>query len=160
LYTETLVLTLEDASQSASHIWVNSPNQGCTPGFWQGGAGSQLWNEVNDPQWTYGGTNPYIHTTLFNDFFNGTVDPDLAGFTMYDLVSTGGGSNSDQKAARDMVAAYLNESAFPAAFPASSLADLTAMWYAAVAGGDAALDSFHNLVGSWNSPNPGFCPLP
>jgi hypothetical protein len=35
------------------------------------------------------------------------------------------------------------------------------MWYAAVAGGDAALDAFHNLVSGWNDPEPpGFCPLP
>ena len=32
---------------------------------------------------------------------------------MYDLVSSGGGSDPAIKAARDMVAAYLNESAFP-----------------------------------------------
>jgi len=138
------------------------PIQGCTPGFWQGGAGAELWNEPNDPQWVYNGTNPFIHTTLFNDFFNnGPVDPRLNGLTMMDLVGSGGTSDSARRAARDMVAAYLNESAFPADFPASSLADLEAMWYAAVAGGDSALDAFHNLVAGWNNPEPpGFCPLP
>ncbi len=140
---------------------LNIPIQGCTPGFWQGGAGSQLWNEVNDPQWTYGGVNPYIHTTLFNDFFNVTTDSRLNGLTMMDLVGSGGTSDPAVKAARDMVAAYLNESAFPADFPANSLADLKAMWYAAVAGGDTALAAFHILVSGWNSPAPpGFCPLP
>jgi hypothetical protein len=80
---------------------------------------------------------------------------------MFDLVSSGGTSDSARRAARDMVAAYLNESAFPADFPADSLADLEAMWYAAVAGGDAALDAFHVMVSAWNSPAPpGFCPLP
>jgi len=137
------------------------PIQGCTPGFWQGGAGSQLWNEVNDPQWVYGGTNPFVHTTLFNNFFNVTTDDRLNGLSMMDLVGSGGTSDSARRAARDMVAAYLNESAFPADFPASSLADLEAMWYAAVAGGDAALDAFHVMVAAWNSPEPpGFCPLP
>jgi hypothetical protein len=138
------------------------PIQGCTPGFWQGGAGAPLWDEVNDPDWTGEGTNPYIHTTLFNDFFNnGPTDSRLDGLTMMDLVGSGGTSDSARRAARDMVAAYLNESAFPADFPADSLADLEAMWYAAVAGGDPALDAFHNTVSGWNSPEPpGFCPLP
>ncbi|MCL7452912.1 MAG: SpaA isopeptide-forming pilin-related protein [Anaerolineae bacterium] len=162
-FVETVELTLAAPDQSASYIWVNTlPLQGCTPGFWQGGAGSVLWDEVDDPQWTYSGSNPFVHTTLFNDYFNGgAIDPRLAGLTMYDLVSSGGTSDSARRAARDMVAAYLNESAFPNDFPAISLAQLEADWYAAVAGGDAALDAFHNEVGSWNDPmDPGFCPLP
>ena len=159
-FVETLVLTLADPSQAATHIWVNTPNQGCTPGFWQGGAGSQLWDQVNDPDWIYNGTNPYIHTTLFNTFFSVTTDSRLAGLSMFDLVSGGGGPDPAVKAARDMVAAYLNESAFPAGFPAASLQDLTNMWYSAVAGGDAALSAFHTLVSGWNSPAAGFCPLP
>jgi hypothetical protein len=84
---------------------------------------------------------------------------------MYDLVSSGGGSNSAVKAARDMVAAYLNESAFPVTFPADGLDALKAMWYdavtAALNGDDSLLDAFHNQVNGWNSPEPpGFCPLP
>ena len=70
-------------------------------------------------------------------------------------------ANSAEKAARNMVAAYLNESAFPSTFPVDSLADLLSMWYAAVAGGDAALDNFHTTVSGWNSPpEGGYCPLP
>ncbi len=160
-YVETIVLTLADPNKSATHIWINIPNQGCTPDFWQGGAGAPLWDQVNDPQWIYNGTNPYIHTTLFNAFFNVVTDSRLNGYTMYQLVSSGGGSDPAVKAARDMVAAYLNESAFPATFPAPSLADLKTMWYNAVTGGDSALDAFHLLVSQWNSPAPpGFCPLP
>ena len=137
------------------------PVQGCTPGFWQGGAGAPLWNEPNDPQWVYGGTNPFIHTTLFNAFFNVVTDPRLDGYTMYQLVSSGGGSDPAIKSARDMVAAYLNESAFPDDFPADSLDALKTMWYDAVAGGDAALAAFHNTVSGWNNPAPpGYCPLP
>lgn len=135
--------------------------QGCTPGFWQGGAGKQLWNTIPDNKWTYGGDPPFIHTTLFNDFFNDVIDPRLDGMTMMDLVSGGGGSDWAVKAARDMVAAYLNESAFPDEFPADSLADLEADWYAAVSGGDAGLQAFHTEVSAWNDPeDPGFCPLP
>jgi uncharacterized repeat protein (TIGR01451 family) len=150
-----------DVSDNDDHQLI-IPIQGCTPGFWQGGAGSKLWNSgPPDPDWTGQGTNPYIHTTLFNSFFNQTTDARLNGLTMIELVSSGGTSDSARRAARDMVAAYLNETAFPADFPAPSLAALTAAWYAAVAGGDAALDAFHLQVSQWNSPAPpGFCPLP
>jgi uncharacterized repeat protein (TIGR01451 family) len=140
---------------------VNIPVLGCTPGFWQGGAGSQQWDQTNDPDWTGLGTNPFVHTTLFNGFFNAVTNPRLIGLTMYKLVSMGGTSDNARKAARNMVAAYLNESAFPEDFPAESLAQLEADWYAAVAGGDAALLAFHIQVGAWNNPaEPGFCPLP
>lgn len=81
---------------------------------------------------------------------------------MLQLVGNEGGiANSAEKAARSMVAAYLNESAFPEAFPADSLEALRTMWYAAVSGGDAALDAFQSLVEGWNNPpDPGYCPLP
>ncbi len=150
-----------DVSDDDDHT-VLIPILGCTPGFWQGGAGAPLWDEgPPDPDWTGVGTNPYIHTTLFNSFFNVVTDSRLDGYTMYQLVSSGGGSDPAIKAARDMVAAYLNESAFPVDFPADSLADLLTMWYDAVAGGDAALAAFHNTVAGWNSPAPpGYCPLP
>lgn len=134
--------------------------EGCTPGFWQGGAGRKLWNEVNDPDWVYGGVNPFIHTTLFNDFFDVLTDARLDGKSMMDLVSTGGTENWAIKAARDMVAAYLNESAFPGSFPATSLGALEDMWYAAVDDGDAGFEAFHTLVSGWNDPETGICPLP
>lgn len=150
-----------DITDDDDHSLTIPDNLGCTPGFWQGGAGMVLWDEIDDLQWTYGGSNPFVHTTLFNTFFNVTTDARLNGFTMYDLVSSGGGSDWAVKAARDMVAAYLNESAFPVDYPASSLADLVTMWYNAVSGGDATLSAFHTLVGDWNAPtDPGFCPLP
>jgi uncharacterized repeat protein (TIGR01451 family) len=160
----TATFTTNDTGTTGSDdatVIINVPCLGCTPGFWQGGAGSVLWDEENDPQWTYGGSNPFIHTTLFNDFFNVVTDFRLDGLTMFDLISSGGTSDSARRAARDMVAAYLNESAFPDAFPADSLAQLVTDWYAAVAGGDAALDAFHNTVSGWNDPEPpGYCPLP
>ena len=84
---------------------------GCTPGFWQGGFGSQLWDTVNDPDWTAEGgvgTNPFIQTTLFNSYF--TPVASLNGESMLDIVGIGGGSSPARKAARDVVAATLNAS--------------------------------------------------
>lgn len=159
----TATFTTNDRGRTGSasvSVKFHVPCNGCTPGFWQGGAGSKLWNVANDPDWTGVSPQPYTQSTLFNSFFNnGPTDPRLNGLTMLDLVGSGGTSDSARRAARDMVAAYLNESAFPGSFPATSLADLASMWYAAVTGGDAALDAFHNLVGSWNSPTSGICPL-
>jgi len=135
--------------------------QGCTPGFWQGGAGKQLWNTIPDTKWVYGGDPPFTHDTLFNTYFNDVIDTRLNNMTMMDLVSGGGGSDWAVKAARDMVAAYLNESAFPDEFPADSLADLETAWYAAVSAGDAGFMAFHEEVSAWNDPGDlGFCPLP
>jgi len=162
--TFTTTDTGTTGSASASVI-INVPCEGCTPGFWRGGAGSLLWDDPvdpGDPQWVYGGVNPFVHGTLFNDFFNTVTDNRLNGQTMFQIVSNDGGiANSAEKAARDMVAAYLNESAFPGTFPADTLAALKAEWYAAVTGGDSALDAFHILVGGWNNPpEGGYCPLP
>jgi hypothetical protein len=150
-----------DISDDDTHT-VLIPILGCTPGFWQGGAGIQLWDQPpTDPQWPNDDTQPFYTQTLFNAYFNVITDPRLAGLSMLDLVGSGGTSNSARRAARDMVAAYLNESAFPADFPADSLNALLTMWYNAVAGGDSALDAFHVLVSGWNNPAPpGYCPLP
>ena len=79
---------------------------GCTPGFWQGGAGAPLWDEPDDPQWLYNGTNPFTHDALFNDVFDLATDPRLDGYTMYELVNGGGGPDPALKAARDMVARF------------------------------------------------------
>ena len=81
---------------------------------------------------------------------------------MYDLVSSGGTSDSPRRAARDMVAAYLNESAFPDNFPVDSLDLLRTMWFNAVeVGTNAAFDAFHNTVSGWKDPpEGGYCPLP
>jgi hypothetical protein len=134
---------------------------GCTPGFWQGGAGFKLWNQPpTDPQWPNDDTQPFDTDELFNVYFNTATDPRLDGLTMLDLVGTGGTDDWARKAARDMVAAYLNESAFPADFAAESLSQLRTMWYDAVSGGDAGLQAFHTTVSMWNNPPGGYCPLP
>jgi uncharacterized repeat protein (TIGR01451 family) len=145
-----------DITDSDDHSLTITYGQGCTPGFWQGGAGALLWDGIDDPAWV-----PFTHDTLFNTFFSDVTDDRLNDLTMFDIVGTGGGSDWARKAARDMVAAYLNESAFPAGYPAASLAALEAMWYDAVAGGDTALATFHNQVSQWNSEDPPqYCPLP
>lgn len=152
--------TAATGSDSVSVVVDIPCGEGCTPGFWQGGAGAKLWNSQNDPHWNYGGTNPFTHDTPFNDYFSLPTDSRLDGLSMMDLVGSGGTSDWARKAARDMVAAYLNESAFPGTYPAASLAELESMWYAAVAGGDAGFMSFHDTVGDWNDPYMGSCPLP
>lgn len=139
---------------SYSHTFVNAVLEGCTPGFWQGGndfgtaGGKWLWNENNDPQWVAsGGTgwNPYIWTTLFNTFF--TPFGGLSNFDMMALVGTGGGPDDFQKAARDLVAAYLNSS-WGMNYPYST-GQLKTMWTNAVNSGDFM--SLHLLLDGANN---------
>ncbi|MDO8613298.1 MAG: SpaA isopeptide-forming pilin-related protein [Dehalococcoidia bacterium] len=133
------------------------PREGCTPGFWQGGAGSVLWNTSPDAQWTAAGgvgNPPFIHTTLFNSFF--TPHSGLAGLSMFDLVSTGGGSDNFRKAARSLVAAYLNAS-FGLDYPFNT-ATLIAMWNAANDGDDSD-GEFLALHTTLNTANQLGCPL-
>jgi hypothetical protein len=173
------------SGQSYSFTFVNAPVQGCTPGFWQGGpdkpdaksGGALLWDGLDippgdgpgtpppfvDPQWISSGGydgNPYIHVTRFHDFFSGSVAGDL---TMFDLVGTGGGSLNWQKAARSLVAAYLNASwGMAYAYTVDELVD---MWDTAVANPDdpdvgflalhTALDAANNY---YYSPY-GSCPI-
>ena len=120
---------------------------GCTPGFWQGGNGGKLWNTAGDPQWTGNGAQPYTQATLFNSFF--TPHAALDGLTMINLVGTGGGPIPARKAARDLVAAYLNTT-YWGGYPWSQ-AELAAMWTAAVAGGDAALMDLHRALDAANN---------
>ncbi len=128
--------------------------EGCTPGFWQGAIGTSdkgrwMWDEANDPDWTAAGgsgTNPYIHTTLFNDFF--TSHPDLDGLTMMDIVGTGGGPDPVRKAARSLVAAYLNTS-FGMNYPLNTT-ELHNLWNDAIIHGTfldlhIMLDDYNNL---------------
>jgi hypothetical protein len=123
---------------------VEEGGEGCTPGFWQGGLGKTLWDQVNDPDWTsHGGegTNPYTTTTVFSTFFQPTGVSTVDNATMLQLVGTGGGNNPARKAARDLVAAYLNAS-FGINFPFDTTTIL-ADWAAAVAGGNPGFNAFH-----------------
>lgn len=160
------------SGSSLSHDFFNTYYEGCTPGFWQGGpdkpdakAGGALlwdgddtmpWGDQADPpphvdqQWIDSGGanppgNPYIHITLFNDFF--TSYTGLDGFNMFDLVGTGGGPNDYQKAARDLVAAYLNAS-WGMNYPYTT-SQLYTMWANAVNSGDFL--SLHNTLDAANN---------
>jgi hypothetical protein len=147
------------AGESKSLTFTN-PAQGCSPGFWQGGNGSQLWNVVNDPDWSSSGgdgINPYIHTTEFNTFAEFTAYGPAAGKTMYDLVTSGGSAPDWQKAARNVVAAYLNAS-WGMAFPYSP-AGIAQLWDDAVLGNNGVtFIEVHNLLGAANTPQNGTCP--
>jgi hypothetical protein len=115
-----------------------------------------LWNEVDDQDWvTSGGSNsnPYTHDDSFNGFFQWYAS--LDGKSMMDLVITGGGSEDWQKAARNVVAAYLNAS-WGMGFPYSQQ-EIKDMWSAAIASDDFI--GLHNLLSSANSPPSGFCPI-
>ena len=131
--------------------------QGCTPGFWQGGVGIHLWNTVNDPQWTASGgagTNPFIQTTVFNSYFASW--PSLSGLTMLDIVGTGGGPDPARKAARNLVAAYLNVS-WGLNLNGLTQSDLEDMWADAVAAGTSdAFMELHVYLGSLNERG---CPI-
>jgi hypothetical protein len=131
--------------------------QGCTPGFWQGGVGIQLWNTANDPQWTASGgqgTNPFIQTTLFNSYFASW--PSLSGLTLLDIVGTGGGPDPARKAARDLVAAYLNVS-WGLNLGGLTTTQLTNMWADAVAAGtNEAFMDLHEYLGGLNEQG---CPI-
>jgi hypothetical protein len=160
------------SNDTFSHTFVNAVLKGCTPGFWQGGpdkpdakAGGALlwdgddampWGDQADPpahvdqQWidSSGANppgNPYIHVTLFNDFF--TPYTSLSGFDMFTLVGSGGGPNDYQKAARDLVAAYLNAS-WGMNYPYTT-AQLSQMWAVAVASGDFM--SLHSTLDAANN---------
>jgi hypothetical protein len=93
--------------------------------------------------------------TEFNSFFTPIVEAN--GLTMIDLVSTGGSAPDWRKAARNVVAAYLNASwgmVFP--YTAGEVAD---MWTDAADGGEGlTFLEVHNLLGSANSPPDGICP--
>jgi hypothetical protein len=148
--------------------------EGCTPGFWQGGpdkpdakAGGALlwdgddvapWGDQADPYphvdaqwkasggaWDEEGGNPYIHEKDFNAFFGGGAP---GAYTMFELVNTGGGSENWRKAARSLVAAYLNAS-WGMSYPYST-EDLKGLWTAA-AGNDVMLLALHTDLDAANN---------
>jgi hypothetical protein len=126
---------------------------GCTPGFWQGGAGIQLWNDPpQDPQWVaahFVYDQPYQTVTQFNSFF--TPYTPFGTKRMIDFVGSGGGGNDATKAARDVVAGYLNASRFGDLYPYSR-DDIEDMWADAVANpiGPNGFKQLHTILGPAN----------
>ena len=149
------------SSESGNNFGNNVPFQGCTPGFWQGGLGKTLWNTTNDPQWTShggAGTNPFLTTDKFDSFFTPYKGSQgsTQNKTMYQFVSSGGGPKPAEKAARMVVAAYLN-AAFGLKFPYTTT-QIKQMWTDAVnLGTAAAFTDVFNKLGAANE-NP-ICPI-
>jgi hypothetical protein len=104
-----------------------------------------LWDESSDEDWAAhcGGDNPFAHDTLFNTFFE--PHPDLAGLTMYALVSTGGGPNIVRKTARFLVAAYLNAACGSVNFGMTTT-ELVQLWEDAVDGTITFHEAFNTLT--------------
>lgn len=148
-----------------SHTFMNML-EGCTPGFWQGGnavgsaGGKWLWDESNDMDWVFSGGvgfNPFVWSTPFNEFFSPVES--LAGLDMLGLVDGGGGADDSQKAARDLVAAYLN-AAWGMNYPYTT-DQLAEMWAGAVDSGDflrlhSELDAANN---AYQNGGKGSCPI-
>ncbi|MFV9673589.1 MAG: hypothetical protein ACNYZH_10215, partial [Acidimicrobiia bacterium] len=88
-------------------------DEGLTPGFWQGGAGLPLWDEPADQlaidvglalfSEGYGSGDPFYAGALYDDMFD-----EVDGRTLLEIVGSGGGSDFENKAKRDMIAALLN----------------------------------------------------
>jgi len=139
----------------AQVTFTNSPPlEGCTPGFWRGGSGSLLWNQISDSDWVAAGGNgfnPFRHETEFNTIF--TAHSSLDDLTMFDLVRRGGGSDLVRKTARMLVAGYLNSSfGLNFGFSPQQLEDA---WTAFVNGGGTDSTLFNQLAEA-NNRN---CPL-
>lgn len=119
--------------------------EGCSPGFWQGGHGRYFWDQLNDPQWLGTGTNPFTHKVDFNSVF--APYPATADQDMYSFVRGGGGPNDWNKAARNVVAGYLNASYFPD-YPFTP-DEVKQMWADAVNGTRTFMD-VHIILGAAN----------
>jgi uncharacterized repeat protein (TIGR01451 family) len=124
---------------------------GCTPGFWQGGFGKDLWDEVDDQDWVDAGgvgTNPFVTTDLFS---TGPWGPSgvtgIDSKTMLEIVGSGGGGSWAKKAARDLIAAYLNSSFGIYPFTTTEILD---DWADAVAAGTSGFREFHAKYGAAN----------
>jgi hypothetical protein len=140
LFVETLVLTLAAPDQSATHIWINTPAQGCTPGWWKN-QGLGAYDQSTDAlavavttavaDYWYGGVAPAgfdgTHTALFRDAFNVTsaqmtaagLDPNL---TLLGAIELGGGNYF--ALARQGTAALLNSVSVAYPYDASQVLQL------------------------------------
>jgi hypothetical protein len=135
----------------AAGLAVTTPppgGEGCTPGGWAGGNLEDRWDQFPDPDWNPPNGNPFYHGTEFNSFFSSWSS--LDGLTMIELVSKGGGKDDARKAARSLVAAYLNASHADVDYPLTTT-ELTSLWDDAVDGNiefidlHLQLDDYNNL---------------
>ena len=132
--------------------------QGCTPGFWQGGVGFTMWDTADDPDFSPpGGNFGFTHEVLFNDWF--TPVTSLDGLTLIDIVGTGGGNDPARRAARSLVAAYLNALADGVTYDYTT-AELEALWTAATGGGPAAFNALHADLDEKNNLGADLCGFP
>jgi hypothetical protein len=151
---EVQLISGDGGGNSASLNWIGAglslpppEGEGCTPGAWQGGNLDYRWDTLPDGDWDPPDGNPFYRDTLFNDFF--TPWGSLGGETMWDLVRKGGGPDPARKAARNLVAAYLNASYAGIEYPLTTT-ELNDLWDDAVNGNMAFLD-LHLLLGELNS---------
>jgi hypothetical protein len=122
-FDATLVVPAPDMSLADPDVeivtaFVNRPpNEGCTPGFWQGGNGIELWNNPDDPlsdavEAALVGYGLGSFDPLTEDFYTGAVFADIFGGTdtrtLLEIVGIGGGPDFEDKAKRDLIAALLN----------------------------------------------------
>ena len=160
--TATFVTTdtgATDSDDADVTITVICPTgQGCTPGFWQGGVGFSMWDTANDPEFSPpGGNLGFTHLVEFNTWFT-SVDS-LDGLTLIDLVGTGGGNDPARRAARSLVAAYLNALADGVTYDYTT-GELDALWTAAANGGPAAFNALHADLDEKNNLGADLCGFP
>jgi hypothetical protein len=127
------------SGESLSHTFVNIPMQGCTPGFWQGGGdavevgGKYYWNELTDPDWAGENSQPfYWYTPFCSKFGCGSYSDPIGDGDMWYFINSEMHVAQDDfhKAARSLVAAYLNAS-WGMNYPYDTVA-LENMWSTAI----------------------------
>jgi hypothetical protein len=130
--------------------------ESCTPGFWQGGNGIQLWDEITDPLAIdlgatlgglgYGTGDPFWTEATVGEFFGPSG---LDSEKLIDVVGTGGTNDHERKAMRDLIAALLNAGDDEINYP-DTVAEIMTAWDAAVAAGTSGYKAFHAFYGAQN----------
>jgi hypothetical protein len=126
----------------------NNVGKRCGPDFWSN-AGDDLWDERDSEHWNeHGGkdANPFTHDTTFNSYFARL--PELDGMTMLEIAN-GPGNTPGKRAARELIAAYLNSS-FGPGYPYAAWL-LRTMWSTAKDRGQHALLNLGAILENVNS---------
>ena len=169
---QTVVIDIGSLSGGAGANFINPQIYfGCTPGFWQGGAGSRLWNApITDADWkgVYGqpfwSGQQFLATTMTlpsGAQLQGVPvkTTDKKGSTFLGVVGTGGTEDWARKAARTFIAAYLNASymgADPLTGYKESRETIFEEWNAAAiqyksTGSTSGLEAFHAKYDALNN---------